>query len=156
MKEIKMIPKREMGERPIVSPDALIILDNFSNFISKPEDQMDDGEFLDKEALNDLYKAIGGEEQKLLAIFSGLEKQGVISKNHNLFSSCLLLMAKDIELGLNGISEMLQRGEMSLDLMRQELKEAPLSNDVKYCAEEIFQVISDYFLYLRLAGKKYI
>lgn len=150
MKEIQFIPKYQVDAKPQPNENVYKILGKFSEKINKHEDELEQQDFLNKETLNDVYKALETAEHDLLGFFNNLESKGVISKNQNLFSSCLFLTAELIGPNLDNLAEVLKKEETNIETIRQEFTKLDLPFDVRVGAEKIFFKIADYFYEMRI------
>lgn len=150
MKEIQFIPRYRVDERPQPNENVYGLLSKFSDKLERNENSFDNQELNQKEILNDVYKALETAEHELLNIFSDLEEKGVISKNQNLFSSCLFLTAETIGPNLDNLADVLKNKEIDIEKIRQEFTKHDLPLDVRVAAEKVFFKIADYFYEIRL------
>lgn len=150
MKEIQFVPEYRVDLKPQPNENVYKILGKFSEKINKHEDELGQQDFLNKETLNDVYKALETAEHDLLGFFNDLERKGVISKNQNLFSSCLFLTAESIGPNMDDLADILKGKETDIEMIRQEFTKLDLPLDVRVGAEKIFFKIADYFYEMRI------
>lgn len=153
MKEIKFIPDYRVDAVPVLNKNAYEVLDNFSKYKHKNIEELNRDELLNREVLNDIYKELNENKKELLDLLSYLESTGVISGNDKLFTSCLLLISSELDSGLEGVSDMIDKNIINLESANSEIEASGMPENSKQTFKEIIFRINSHFYDLRIREK---
>lgn len=152
MKEIMFIPPYAKEQ---LKPNANVysLLDKFSIYKDKTEPELSHDEWLDREALNDIYKTLDG-DNNLVDLFEKLEDINLISKGDKLFAVCLLNTQEKIGQELKETRDMIERGVINLEILEKEIELSGFSSQIKETISSIISRLNDYWHDLELKGEK--
>ena len=152
MKEIIFIPPYAK-EQLKLNVNVYSLLDKFSIYKDKTESELSHDEWLDKEALNDIYKTLDG-SNNCVNLFEKLENVNLISKGEKLFAVCLFNSQEKSGQELKETLGMLESGLINSEILEKEIDLSSLSLRIKEELSSIIGRLNVYWHDLELKGEK--